>query len=507
MKNDIKQIITEEIDDSDKILNQDGTVNFNSFEIKDTLNPDIFDSNNKLNPNIRKELMKIFNSIIDESVLIDINDVEDVVIVGSIASYHYSSYSDIDFHIIVNMKGLNSNEELVKKFLDDERRIWNIEHHIEIEGYDVELYFQDKSEVNASNGCYSVLNDKWVKFPSKENYILDKELLGTKALTLIEKIDNLCDSEYQDMNSIEELYYKIVHGRKEDLAQNGEFSEGNIIFKILRRTGHLEKLKNALNMLKDNELSESSICPTITEEMENELRNYIKQNYKYLNSDIEQDYRNIISDVFGEASWEMFKPDEQSSLIEIINSEYNELKPDYIKNIMYENMKISIKKFNQALLESVKAYCKENNTKKISKKEIIRLVESQFNEEDDYDDYNSPALDSIDDDIQELMAANQLEYDRLVPTNYNPMEGMHIFVGAIQGVNDHSAFTELSAQMEQVGREHDLNMVMCSRRSIQYGTGVVLELVYFIEDVDDDLFLNKEDILLYNKLYLQRRQK
>ena len=86
MKNDIKQIITEEIDDSDKILNQDGTVNFNSFEIKDTLNPDIFDSNNKLNPNIRKELMKIFNSIIDESVLIDINDVEDVVIVGSIAS-------------------------------------------------------------------------------------------------------------------------------------------------------------------------------------------------------------------------------------------------------------------------------------------------------------------------------------------------------------------------------------------------------------------------------------
>ena len=84
---------------------------------------------------------------------------------------------------------------------------------------------------------------------------------------------------------------------------------------------------------------------------------------------------------------------------------------------------------------------------------------------------------------------------------------MHIFVGAIQGVNDHSAFTELSAQMEKVGREHGLNMVMCSRRSIQYGTGVVLELVYFIEDVDDDLFLNKEDILLYNKLYLQRRQK
>lgn len=504
MRNDIKQIITEEIDVSDKILNQDGTVNFNSFEIKTTLNPDIFDSNNKLNPNIRKELMKIFNSIIDESVLIDKNDVEDVVIVGSIASYHYSSYSDIDFHIIVNMKGLNSNEELVKKFLDDERRIWNIEHHIEIDGYDVELYFQDKSEVNASNGCYSVLNNKWVKFPSKENYTLDKELLGTKALTLIEKIDDLCDSEYPDLNNIEEIYDKIVQGRKEDLAQNGEFSEGNIIFKILRRTGHLEKLKDALNMLKDNELSESSICPTITEEMEKDVRNYVKQNYKSLNPDIEQEYRNIVADVFGEAAWEIFKPDEQSALIEIINSEYNELKPDYIKNIMYENMKININKFKQALLESVKTYCKKNNTKKISKRELIKLVESQFDEEDDY---NSTSLDIQDDDFQDLIAANQREYDRLVPPNYNPIEGKNIFVGAIQGDNDHSAFTELSAQMEQVGREHGLNMVMCSRRSIHYGTGVVLELVYLTEDVGDDLFLNKEDILAYNKLYLQRRQK
>lgn len=504
MENDIKQIITEEIDDSDKILNQDGTVNFNSFEIKDTLNPDIFNSDNKLNPDIRKELMKIFNSIIDESVLIDKNDVEDVVIVGSIASYHYSSYSDIDFHIIVNMKGLNSNEELVKKFLYDERRIWNIEHHIEIDGYDVELYFQDKSEVNASNGCYSVLNDKWVKFPSKEEYTLDKELLGTKALTIIEKIDDLCNSEYQDINYAQELYDKIIQGRKEDLAQNGEFSEGNIIFKILRRSGHLEKLKDALNMLKDNKLSESSICPTITEEMENDLRNYVKQNYKSLNPDIEQEYRNIISDVFGNASWEMFKPDEQSALIEIINSEYNDLKPDYIKNIMYENMKINIKKFNQALLESVKTYCKENNTKKISKKDLIRLIESQFDEEDDY---SSSELDIQDDDIQELTATNQREYDRLIPPNYNPIEGKHIFVGAIRGEDSHTTFTELSTQMEQFGREHDINMVMCSRRSIDYGSGYVLELVYLMDNFDDELFMNKEDILFYNKLYLQRRQK
>jgi hypothetical protein len=47
------------------------------------------------------------------------------------------------------------------------------------------------------------------------------------------------------------LYDLIKNGRKTSLAEDGEQAAGNIIFKILRRSGHFGMLKNLKDMIFD----------------------------------------------------------------------------------------------------------------------------------------------------------------------------------------------------------------------------------------------------------------
>ena len=44
-----------------------------------------------------------------------------------------------------------------------------------------------------------------------------------------------------------DIFKKAKNLRKEGLARSGEFASGNIIWKILRRTGYLEKIFDIVN--------------------------------------------------------------------------------------------------------------------------------------------------------------------------------------------------------------------------------------------------------------------
>ena len=52
----------------------------------------------------------------------------------------------------------------------------------------------------------------------------------------------------QKVNYLDDL---IRNGRKESIAEEGEQGAGNIIFKILRRSGHFGMLKNLKDMIFD----------------------------------------------------------------------------------------------------------------------------------------------------------------------------------------------------------------------------------------------------------------
>ena len=54
---------------------------------------------------------------------------------------------------------------------------------------------------------------------------------------------------------MEKIKEKLKNYRKSGLEKEGEFSYENLVFKFLRRSGHIEKLFNMLNKTTNKELS------------------------------------------------------------------------------------------------------------------------------------------------------------------------------------------------------------------------------------------------------------
>lgn len=237
-------------------------INLKSFETKDILNNRIW-TNGDLKQPIRKRLYNIATEFIDDIELPGLT-ISDIVLVGSIAGYNWSKFSDIDLHIIVDMDKLSEkygSKDVLKKMFDDERNLFNKKHNdLFIYGYPVELYVQDVSEENASNGIYSVMNGRWIKIPKSGNVLTNKTLIKKKAAQFINVIDKYAEianrrlSEEQYIilrHRLDKIHDEIITGRRTSLAKDGEYAPDNIVFKVLRRSGHLGKLNDARVLVYD----------------------------------------------------------------------------------------------------------------------------------------------------------------------------------------------------------------------------------------------------------------
>lgn len=241
----IDENITDEVDSQD--------VNLSSFKLNKELNPKIW-KGEKLNPKVRLRLLDIADEFWDD---LDISWVspKDILLTGSISNYNWSKYSDIDLHILVDFNKVDEKVDFVKEFFDSKKKIWNDVHEtLKIYGFNVEIYVQDIKEEHTSSGVYSVDKDKWLIKPNKDEFSsigLNKYSIKEKSSKYMTKIDSLFDEfeETSDMYEIEEiskkvkiLYDRIKALRKDGLGKDGEMSDGNVIFKVLRRSGYLEKL-------------------------------------------------------------------------------------------------------------------------------------------------------------------------------------------------------------------------------------------------------------------------
>jgi peptidoglycan hydrolase-like protein with peptidoglycan-binding domain/predicted nucleotidyltransferase len=204
-----------------------------------------------LKKNIREKLLEITENFID--YLGDDVFVEDIVLTGSLANYNWSEFSDFDLHVIVDYQQYEDKMEIIKKFFDARKYIFNENHDIKIYGYDVELYVQDSEEPHTSTGLYSVLNDEWINVPKNDFPEIDEKVLTKKINCWVEKINNTI----KDSNGekLETLKSKLKDYRKSGLDKEGEFSYENLVFKFLRRSGHIEKLLDEINKSLDKKLS------------------------------------------------------------------------------------------------------------------------------------------------------------------------------------------------------------------------------------------------------------
>ena len=207
--------------------------------------------------NIRMELLKIAEDYY-ASIELD-NEIIDIILTGSLCGYNYSKYSDFDVHIIINYEKVNPDIEMVKRYLNYTKRLWALQHNIVIKGYDVELYCQDIYENHVSSGQFSLLNNKWIKVPSRQDYTIDENLISEKSELIMGIIDDIKKSydngsTYSDLEpQLKMIWKKISDNRKAGLEKEGELSIENLVFKLLRRNGYISKLLDLKIKIYDNQ--------------------------------------------------------------------------------------------------------------------------------------------------------------------------------------------------------------------------------------------------------------
>jgi len=221
--------------------------------IHNKLNPEIWDENYNLNPEIRLDLVKIADDFYRKSKFEA--PVIDVYFMGSLASFNWNVESDIDIHIIVDIKALQMPEETAIKMVKLTSSQWNGEHNIEIKGHKVEMNIQDMAaEKPYVNGIYSIIKNQWIKKPSRQNIKgIDKSLIQIKYTGVKKYINNSILSGNQETMKRAKDYLDAF--RQYGLDTDGELSVENIVYKLLRKKGIIGKLKSSITNQYDKELS------------------------------------------------------------------------------------------------------------------------------------------------------------------------------------------------------------------------------------------------------------
>jgi hypothetical protein len=217
-----------------------------SFRVKDELNPKIW-TDFEINSEVREDLLKIAQDFYGSTDLQA--DVDDIILTGSLSNYNWSEkYSDYDLHILIDFSQVNESVELVKKYADSVKKIWNDAHDIKIKGYEVEVYIQDVSEPHTSTGVFSLLNNKWKVKPERIEFEPDEDMIEEKGKSVMMLVDDLEEEVDEDkyesfLEKLQKVWDKVKNYRKSGLeSEGGELSLGNLVFKLLRRNGYIEKI-------------------------------------------------------------------------------------------------------------------------------------------------------------------------------------------------------------------------------------------------------------------------
>ena len=232
-----------------------------AVEKHETLNDKLFTKEEVLKDIVRDKMLEVVDEFLANLKEQEIKiKVDDILLIGSNASYNYTKDSDIDLHVLANTKAVKYETEIAEALYGAYRTIFNKNLDISIYDIPLEIFVETEDSARVSNGIYSVKKNKWVKKPVQEDIPeYDKEALEElvgkweeKCKKLIDdiKADKL-DSEEKVVKLLEEIYDKL---RKKGVAK-GEYAIENLAFKELRNNGYLDKLKDYRNELVSKRLS------------------------------------------------------------------------------------------------------------------------------------------------------------------------------------------------------------------------------------------------------------
>ena len=222
-----------------------------AINFHDELNPLLFDEDNKLKPEVKKQLDIIVDDFIEYMGLPDLA-VEDVIITGSNVAFTYTPHSDIDLHLMVDFAELPESD-VYKELFNAKKSLYNDTYDITIRDIPVELYVQDTAQAHHSLGEYSLMQDKFTRYPKKQRANLDEISTEHK----FERLEELClkGLKSKNIDQVNNVLDIIKRYRQAGLDQKGEFGPENLAFKAIRSKGYFQALFDLRNKLRGKQLS------------------------------------------------------------------------------------------------------------------------------------------------------------------------------------------------------------------------------------------------------------
>jgi predicted nucleotidyltransferase len=232
-----------------------------AIEKHDSLNSKLFTKEEMLKDKVRDKMLEIVDTFLDDLKEQDIKiKVDDILFIGSNASYNYTKDSDIDLHILANAKAADYDKEVAAALYGAYRTIFNKQLDIKLYDIPLEVFVETEDSARVSNGVYSVKKNKWIKKPVQEDIPeYDKnsldELVSKWEVKCKDLIDDIKADKLEDekkvVKMLEDIYEKL---RKKGIAK-GEYSIENLAFKELRNKGYLDQFKDYRNELVSKRLS------------------------------------------------------------------------------------------------------------------------------------------------------------------------------------------------------------------------------------------------------------
>lgn len=232
-----------------------------SLEYHDVLNPHIWNTDQTLKSNVRNRLLQLanmwraFSDIPDDSV-------KDIILTGGNANFNYTSLSDLDVHLLIDVSKMGiTRDDLLFNYMIAKKDLWAVKHpNLKIMGYPVELFAQDyKKPVSNQQAFYSLQQDKWLKKPEhltgldfEHDIVLNRKIQIYSAM-----IEKILSESGNHLIIAKQIKNKLASGRAAGIQKGGEYSQENLLFKAIRNSGLLDKLKEYISDKEDDKLSMS----------------------------------------------------------------------------------------------------------------------------------------------------------------------------------------------------------------------------------------------------------
>lgn len=209
----------------------------------------------ELDSTVRKQANTLASAIVAR---IDVNGiaVDDIVIVGSVASYEYDSHSDFDIHIFLNMDGYSGDIGVFNKYIVEfnqanKHRYSGITFH----GYPVEVLIytgKPSSQMSPGAGMYSVKSGIWLVEPEQSLPHFTKDQILEDARKYISQYNRLvtefnANPDGFDCSRLQALATGMRSYRRAGIESHGIRSTPNLTYRMLRRldTNLPEALRSA----------------------------------------------------------------------------------------------------------------------------------------------------------------------------------------------------------------------------------------------------------------------